>query len=107
MTAAGLRVTPMADSYGYMVGGTDDVDAARTAAKETCRADLLSDGWAEDDPGLTERLSSLDRMRARTGLWRWTPCNERSCYDGGGHRGHLAPAEKPGRGVFRGVYLGD
>jgi hypothetical protein len=99
VTAKPIKVTPMLDGDGYVVQRTDDVDAAREAARQ----------WERDSGELPEdveeSIARIDRLTPRVGWYRWTPCNENSCFDGGGHSGHLGYANGPGRGVFRGVYL--
>jgi hypothetical protein len=105
-----IKVTPMMDGDGYMIARTDDVDAAREAARQWERdradEDAGPDGLSEWDAQYRDELvACVDRLVPRVGWYRWTPCHESSCYDGGGHSGHLGYADGPGRGVFRGVYL--
>ena len=91
-----IVVTPVYEDGGsaYLVRGTQDVDEARSAAS----AYLAQQESAAGALGLC-------LLTARPGLYRWNPCNENSCYDGGGHRRHLGYASRPGRGVFPGVYF--
>lgn len=98
-----VKVTAMMDADGYVVQRTDDVDAARQAAREWERKRCEEDGYEPEE--LAEVVGRIDRLTPRVGWYRWTPCNDNSCYDGGGHSGHLGYANGPGRGVFRGVYL--
>jgi len=92
----------MMDSDDYMVARTEDVDAAREAARQWVRDDAAA--W-EDAEDVRARVEHIDSLTPRVGWYRWTPCHESSCYDGGGHSGHLGYADGPGRGVFRGVFL--
>lgn len=84
----------MTDSAEVIVRGTDDVEVAREYALE-----LLAEELYEDAAEVVEGL------RPRIGWYRWNPCHESSCFDGGGHAGHLGYADGPGRGRWRGVYL--
>lgn len=93
-----LRVRPLLDDGEFVVAGTDDEQAARAAALDYLRDDDPLDDEAEQ----RERIAAL---RARPGWYRWNPCHESSCYDGGGHGGHLGYAQGAGRGNFPGVYL--
>jgi hypothetical protein len=102
VTARPIKVTRMAEGDGYMVARTDDVEAARQAAREHVRADAPT-WYAPED--VQDSVDGVDRLIPRVGWYRWTPCHESSCFDGGGHSGHLGYANGPGRGVFRGVYL--
>jgi hypothetical protein len=88
----------MMDEDGFVVAGTDDEETARAAVFDWLRA---------DDPLMPEEdhRERVADHRPRVGWYRWNPCNKRSCYDGGGHSGHLGYAQGPGRGTFRGVYL--
>lgn len=107
---APIKVVRMVEGDGYVVARTDDVETAREAARQWERDRAVEDAgpagltkWDEEDRD--ERVASIDKLRPCVGWYRWTPCNERSCYDGGGHSGHLGYADGPGRGVFRGIYL--
>jgi hypothetical protein len=102
MTAKPVKVTRMDEGDGYVVARTQDPAAAVTAAQQWERDNAES--W--DDPeDVEEWVRRITGLRPRVGWYRWTPCNERSCYDGGGHSGHLGYADGPARGVFPGVYL--
>lgn len=100
MTVDTLHVTPM-DEGGYVVRGTRDPDTAR----EACRPHVIEDmGYSPDlDPPDAPDKALASLGAGRPGLYRWTPCHPRSCYDGGGHRGHLQYVDRPGRGVWEGV----
>jgi hypothetical protein len=97
-----IKVTQLRDSGDYVVARTDDVDVAREAARQWERDNAESWEYAE---WVQERVEAVDDLAPRVGWYRWTPCHESSCWDGGGHSGHLGYADGPGRGVFRGVYL--
>lgn len=97
-----LKVVSMSEEGGYVVQGTQDVLEARAAA---LGHRLWGEGHDWDGEGLRWAINHVHGLRARVGLFRWTPCSPRSCYDGGGHRGHLGYAKQRGRGVFEGVYL--
>jgi hypothetical protein len=101
------------EECGVLVRGTDDPRRARTEALRVLMdrhsADLYPTfwqdhphEWAETALHYARRLRDLTPSADR--LWRWTPCSPVSCYDGGGHLGHLTEAAQPGRGVFRAVY---
>jgi hypothetical protein len=107
VSAAPIKVTRMSDGGGYVVARTEDVDAAREAAREWERSPDGRAGDGYDAEELAAVVDRIDRLTPRVGWYRWTPCNENSCYDGGGHSGHLGFAAAPARGVFRGVYLDD
>lgn len=92
------KVTMMMDSADWMVSRTEDVALAR----ELVYAELRNDDPLEDE---AEHRAQVERLDARVGWYRWTPCHPSSCYDGGGHSGHLGYTNRPGRGVFRGVFL--
>jgi hypothetical protein len=88
---------------------------------ETTKVDLLAvdyreDGWilvrradGERDAGRAAYEGALadgydpddipDLVLVREGSFRWNPCNEKSCWDGGGHRVHLGYAHGE-RGSF-------
>lgn len=97
MTAA-PKVTMMRDSDDWMVSRTEDVAQARELVYAELRA---VDPLAEE----REHRERVNALEARVGWYRWTPCHPNSCFDGGGHSGHLGYATGPGRGVFRGVFL--
>lgn len=95
MSTLALVVSPLYDGE-FMVRGTGDVDAARAAVLEWLR---------EDDPLMDaeEHQERVESLAPRVGWYRWNPCNERSCFDGGGHSGHLGYVDGPGRGRWQGV----
>lgn len=97
-----IKVTRMAEGDGYVVARTDDPAAAVAAAQQWERDN--AERW-EDDEDVELRAAAIPELRQRIGWYRWTPCHESSCFDGGGHSGHLGYANGPGRGVFCGVYL--
>jgi hypothetical protein len=101
-----LKVTPFYEGGEFTVRGTEDVDAAREAVKAWERASWAEDPdeWRTEDE-LKERLERIDSLTPRVGWYRWNPCHESSCYDGGGHSGHLGYCDGPGRGRWRGVYF--
>jgi hypothetical protein len=99
----GLKITRFYEENEVIVSGTADIDVARAEALAGVRADLEEDGW--DGEELVEQLRQLDDLQPRVGWYRWNPCNERSCYDGGGHKGHLGYCDGPGRGRWQGVYF--
>jgi len=87
------------DEGGYAVRGTEDVTEARVAVLRH----LMWDGpYADDELDEAIRLALHLATTARR-LWRWTPCHPSSCFDGGGHSGHLGYPDRPGPGVWRGV----
>lgn len=88
-------VTIVDSGESYIVRGTDDVLAAKRAVHHWRR---------KEDPWLSPE-DACPPPRARVGWFRWNPCNARSCFDGGGHSGHVGYAQGPGRGNFRGVEL--
>lgn len=95
-----VQVTPVGGhdgEFGYVVRGVEDGLAARVAAESYLRSTLE---YPDDAVGLV--ADTADRGHR---LWRWNPCHPSSCYDGGGHVGHIGAADAPGHGVFRGVYL--
>lgn len=86
------RLSPM-DEGGWVVSGTLDVDLAQLiAAREITARDLEF----SEPPGVHY-----------VGWMRWNPCHPSSCYDGGGHHGHLEYVDGPGRGNWLGVHLDD
>lgn len=96
MTTTALRVWPMNDDgCGYVVRGTTDPLKAKRAVQRF-RLNI-------------EAQDTRDAVRVpplhRAGLFRWNPCSPRSCFDGGGHCGHLDHSDHPGRGVWPGVYF--
>lgn len=94
-----LKVTPIEFDGEFIVKGTQDLEVARAAVLDWLRA---------DDP-LTPEEEHRERVDGftphRVGWFRWNPCNENSCFDGGGHSGHLGYANGPGRGNWQAVYL--
>lgn len=88
----------MMDSADWMVSRTEDVALARELVYAEMRDEdpLAEESWHRE---------KVDALLPRVGWYRWTPCHPSSCFDGGGHSGHLGYAHGPGRGVFRGVYL--
>ena len=89
-----IKVRPM-DEDGIIVSGTDDVEAARAAALT----------WLRGQSGACGCCTAEVPPLLRAGLFRWNPCHPRNCWDGGRHLGHIAYADKPGPGVWRGVYF--
>lgn len=78
----------------WLVRGTDDVE-------EATRFLLDDPEVAEYDDGIAEDCDLEADVRViRSGLFRFNPCN---CGDE--HRWDLGFANKPGRGVFKGVYF--
>jgi hypothetical protein len=75
----------------------ETVDEARDAYRQ----------WLVREDDTFDGLDALvDGAEYRAGWYRWTPCSERSCFDGGQHRpGHLQDATGPGRGAWRGVWV--
>lgn len=97
-TKPALDVQPLGNGeFGFVVRGTQD----RFEAKRAVQRHLLE--VEQYDPRDAVRVPPV----ARIGLFRWTPCSPRSCYDGGGHRVHLCYADQPGRGVWPGVHFLD
>lgn len=103
--------------FGYVVKGTTDVDVASFALiqwrlthplEEDTEARVygLTAERMMNDPEWRERCHSIPPV-TRVGWFRWNPCSPRSCYEGGGHKGHLDEADGPGRGNWVGVRLND
>ena len=85
------------DEDGWVVRGTRDVEVARAA---------LARHRADDCYLLVADATGAAALYSATpGLYRWNPCSPSSCYDGGGHCGHLARAEERVAGVWQGVHF--
>jgi hypothetical protein len=104
-----LKAWPIEEG-GVVVRGTIDPDVARPVALARLAdeehipdsaADDLDDFDTDIVVGLTSFLAGTPR---RVGLFRWNPCHESNCYDGGGHMGHIVYVDQPQRGAFPGVY---
>lgn len=99
---------------GVIVARADNARRARTTAlrslmeraaeSEGYRVNLAPEEWVEY--ALHYARALRDRV-PEIGLWRWTPCSPRSCFDGGGHSGHLCSQTRTGQGVWSGVYWTD
>lgn len=90
-----LPVTPLEWNEGYVVRcDPDDVLGAMRAV----HAYRLHEQDDEPEYAVVPPLH-------RVGWFRWNPCHESSCFDGGGHKGHLDYVTGPGRGNWRGVYF--
>lgn len=76
-----------------LVKGDHEEATARQAALDALRRDRTYLEPDEPDPPLTISEPTL---------WRMNPCNEDSCFDGGGHRCHVEPVEteRGKRGAF-------
>lgn len=97
---------------GVIVRGTDDPAKARTPALRVLMDSyVLTAGTGDVDDWISAALHYARQLRDKkpmeNRLWRWTPCSPVSCYDGGGHSGHLTDANRPGRGAWAGVYWTD
>jgi hypothetical protein len=88
-----LKVWPI-DDGGPVVRGTLDVDVARAAVLKH----LVDGGQIHPDD-----VDGYDLVVSRAGMFRWNPCRENNCWDGGGHCGHIAYVDAPGPGVWPGV----
>ena len=85
------------DGEHVFVRGTDAITKAAPAAGEFADSQLQDDRG--DEPGRwTFGL-------VRSGWFRFNPCHESSCFDGGGHAWHIGYVDGPGRGRFKGVLL--
>lgn len=93
----GILATPIDWTDDYVVQGTEDVDKARRA--------VILDVIVERGYTHEEAEGYAKSLKSAVAWLRWNPCDERSCYDGGGHRGHLGIAKGPGHGNWRGVYF--
>lgn len=96
-----VKVTPLAEE-GFVVRAPD-VERAKAALAEWLGNN--NDQFffsAEKDPAAAI-AEYMDRHTYRAGWFRWNPCHPSSCYDGGGHCGHLMQVSAPGRGVWLGV----
>jgi hypothetical protein len=98
-----VRVTPFYEDGEFVVSGTTDEAEARAAVLEWLRTDDEAATGEEDEAYRQDRVDGL--VVHRSGWFRWNPCSPRSCYDGGGHSGHLGYSDGPGRGRWQGVYL--
>lgn len=96
MSPSRLRVRGT-DDGGCVVGGTSDVDEAREAVRLWAQAGMGFD-TAEEADEYTDGCAV-----GRRGWFRWNPCHPNSCWDGGGHCGHLDYRDGPGRGHWQGI----
>ena len=101
------------EECGVAVRGTDDPRRARTEALRTLMGRWLDnlyptypqeypDDYLETALHYARRLRDIPPDMGR--LFRWAPCSPRSCWDGGGHKGHLIAASRRGPGAWLGVY---
>lgn len=109
------KVTDMAEG-GYVVRTHGGTEAAREALRRHLGPGGEGDGIVDycgpkqhpdvtDDDRRADIAVYVERLRCREGWYRWNPCHELSCYDGGGHSGHLGYVKGPGRGNWRGVTM--
>jgi len=90
--------------YGFVVQWCDNKPAALAEA-------LVASYYEEADetgevgvsPSPIDRSAQVDFTALEPAWYRWTPCHTSSCYDGGGHSGHLQRVDQPGRSIWRGV----
>lgn len=86
-----IRVHHISDGDArYLVRGTTDLEVVRRLLEDD---DYVRDEAPEDEDW------EVELVVVRVGLFRVNPCG---C---GEHGWHLGFANKPGRGVFTGVYL--
>ncbi|HET8767759.1 MAG TPA: hypothetical protein VFM86_10585 [Pedococcus sp.] len=106
-----MRAQTFWNNEGVIVRGTDDPRKARTEALRGLMnrddegyppaAVCTGDAWIEIALHYARLLRDI---APRTGTFRWTPCNPKSCYEGVQHSGHLQSGVSAGPGAWPGVY---